>query len=83
MFRDLDVPTDLGIALMDFAALLGPGEPGTREAAAEARSIFEGLGAHGLIARLELGLGAWPSDADRAAVRDDIVSTPAEAVTEG
>ena len=78
-FRDLQVPVDLGIALMNFATLLGPGEPGTREAAAEARSIFEGLGAHGLITRLDLGLAAWPSETERSAARADIMSTAAEA----
>ena len=55
-FRALETPVDLGIALMDFATLLGPDEAGTREAADEARAIFDGLGANGLIERLDIGL---------------------------
>ena len=59
-FRALATPVDLGLALMGFATLLGPGEAGTREAADEARAIFERLGANALIARLDIGLAGWP-----------------------
>jgi hypothetical protein len=66
-FRTLDTPVDLGIALMDFATLLGQGEA-EREAADEARAIFVGLGANGLIERLDIGLAGWPDAVDRSVV---------------
>ena len=68
-FRALETPVDLGIALMDFATLLGPDEAGTREAAKEARAIFDELGANALVDRLDSGLADWPEgSADRSAV---------------
>jgi tetratricopeptide (TPR) repeat protein len=57
--RDLDLPLELGLFLLDYATLIGPDEPGARAAAAEAREIFTRLGSPPLLARLDGALAKW------------------------
>jgi len=58
-WRDLDLPFFLGITLLEFATLVGPGEPQARAAADEARAICTRLGSPALLARLDAGLVRW------------------------
>ncbi|HEY3522184.1 MAG TPA: adenylate/guanylate cyclase domain-containing protein [Candidatus Limnocylindrales bacterium] len=51
LFRRLDVPLELALALMDRIAALPDADP--TEAEIEARAILERLGANGLLARLD------------------------------
>jgi class 3 adenylate cyclase/tetratricopeptide (TPR) repeat protein len=58
-WRDMDVPFFLGLTLLEFATLVGPGEPEARAAADEARAIWTRLGSPPLLARLDAGLDLW------------------------
>jgi len=66
-WRDMGVPLLLGVCLLDFGALVGPGEPEARAAAEEARALFTRLGSPPLLARLDAGLARWESGAGEAA----------------
>jgi tetratricopeptide (TPR) repeat protein len=57
LFRDLGVPYWLGVTLVEHAELLGPGAKGER-LAAEAREIFERLGATPWLERVDALAGA-------------------------
>jgi class 3 adenylate cyclase/tetratricopeptide (TPR) repeat protein len=63
LYRDLELPIQLGLCLGDQAALLPPTTT-TTAGATEARRIFEGLGAAGLLAHLDR-LGVASADVDR------------------
>jgi len=83
-WRDMDVPFWLGLTLLEFATLVGPGEPEARAAADEARAIWTRLGSPPLLARLDAGLARWqPAEGDAGttatAVRD---SAPTASVAE-
>jgi hypothetical protein len=66
-WREMDLPFWLGLTLLEFATLVGPGEPEARAAADEARAIWTRLGSPPLLARLEEGLARWqPAEADAA-----------------
>jgi tetratricopeptide (TPR) repeat protein len=58
-WRELDVPIWLGLTLLEFATLVGPGEPEAHTAADEARAIWTRLGSPPLLARLDEGLARW------------------------
>ncbi len=58
-WRDLDDPFSLGLALLEFAILVGPSEPEAAAAADEARAIWTRLGSPPLLARLDEGLARW------------------------
>jgi class 3 adenylate cyclase/tetratricopeptide (TPR) repeat protein len=58
-WRDMDVPFHLGLTLLEFATLVGPGEPEARAAADEARALWTRLGSPPLLARLDAGLARW------------------------
>ncbi|MBA2373520.1 MAG: AAA family ATPase [Chloroflexi bacterium] len=58
-WRDMDVPFFLGLTLLEFAALVGPGDPEARAAADEARALWTRLGSPALLARLDAGLAKW------------------------
>jgi len=67
-WRDMDVPFFLGLTLLEFATLVGPGEPEARAAADEARAIFTRLGSPPLLTRLDAGLDRWrPAGAEAGA----------------
>ena len=55
-WRALDVPLQLALCQLEAAHLLAPGSAQSADAAAEARSILEGLRATALIDRLDRGL---------------------------
>ncbi|MDP9484077.1 MAG: AAA family ATPase, partial [Chloroflexota bacterium] len=57
--RELDLPVDLGLCLLEFATLVDPGVPGARAAAAEAAEIFTRLGSPPLLERLRIGVEHW------------------------
>jgi hypothetical protein len=75
--RDLDATLDLGLTLLDYAVLIGPGDAGARAAAEEARAVFERLGCPPLLERLSVGLERWDSGTGTAPseVADDVVRT--------
>jgi class 3 adenylate cyclase/tetratricopeptide (TPR) repeat protein len=69
-WRDMGVVFWLGLTLLEFATLVGPGEPEARAAADEARAIWTRLESPPLLARLDAGLARWQparDDADRGA----------------
>jgi len=75
-WREVGVPFWLGLTLLEFATLVGPGEPEALAAADEARAVWTRLGSPPLLARLEEGLSRWqPAEADDAAsvttIRED------------
>ncbi len=83
-WRDMDLPLFLGLTLLEFATLVGPGEPEARAAADEARAIWIRLGSPPLLARLDAGLARWqPAEGDAGttatAARD---SAPTASVAE-
>jgi class 3 adenylate cyclase/tetratricopeptide (TPR) repeat protein len=53
IYRDMGLRFDVAITGLDMAALLGPGVPGVRAVAAEAREILVELGARPVVARLD------------------------------
>jgi tetratricopeptide (TPR) repeat protein len=75
--RDLDVPLQLGLRLLEFATLVGPDDPAARAAAVEAREIFTRLGSPPLLARLDEGLAHWTTGSPPTTPRDAIVEAPA------
>jgi class 3 adenylate cyclase/tetratricopeptide (TPR) repeat protein len=68
--RELDLPFDLGLCLLEFATLVGPEDPGARTAAVEAGEIFTRLGSPPLLERLRIGVEHWsrPGSTGSAAV---------------
>jgi hypothetical protein len=70
-WRDLDVPFYLGLALLEFASLVGPSQPEARAAADESSAIWTHLGSPALLNRLDAGLTQWqPAEDD--VVRDSL-----------
>jgi class 3 adenylate cyclase/tetratricopeptide (TPR) repeat protein len=63
--RDMDLPFNIGLTLLEFGTLVGPDEPEAAAAAAEAREIWTRLGSPPLLARLEAGLARWEGAAVR------------------
>jgi class 3 adenylate cyclase len=61
-FRALEMPLDLGRSQLEFASLVGPADPESRAAAAEAAEIFDRLGSPALRDRLAAGLARWDRD---------------------
>ena len=57
--RELDLPFDLGLCLLEFATLVGPDVPAARAAAVEAGEIFTRLGSPPLLERLRIGVERW------------------------
>ena len=55
-WRDLGLPWDMALTIIDMAELLGPEHPDVRAVAPEAQAILEGLGARPFLARLEAAL---------------------------
>ncbi|MFN8520692.1 MAG: thioesterase [Chloroflexota bacterium] len=55
-WRELGLPWDVPMTIIDKAQLLGPDHPDVRAVAPEARAILEGLGARAYVARLEAAL---------------------------
>ena len=77
--RDLDATLDLGLTQLDYATLVGPGDPVARAAADEARAIFEQIDSPPLLERLRRGLERWgegnASDARQATADEGAVPT--------
>ncbi|MEO8228175.1 MAG: AAA family ATPase [Chloroflexota bacterium] len=69
-FRELDLPFDLGLCLLEFATLVGPDDPAARAAAVEAGEIFTRLGSPPYLERLRIGVEHWsrPAPAGSAGV---------------
>jgi class 3 adenylate cyclase/tetratricopeptide (TPR) repeat protein len=61
-WRELGLPLDEGLTGLDLVTLAGPEDPTARASAAEARTVFERLGARPFLARLDATL----SDGDLA-----------------
>jgi class 3 adenylate cyclase/tetratricopeptide (TPR) repeat protein len=81
-FRDMDVPLYHALTALDFATLIGPGDPEAAAAADEARSIFTRLGIPPLLRRLDEGLARSERPARRgsgAAATEETPATPAAA----
>ena len=72
IFRELDLPLDLGLSQLEYAARVGPDDAGARAAAEEARAIFDLLGAGALRERLDRVMpeGISP-DRTRSVVRSE------------
>jgi class 3 adenylate cyclase/predicted ATPase len=62
-FRELGTDFELARVALDMVHLLGPDEPDAASAAAEARAIFERLGAQPYLDRLDAALAAAPAPA--------------------
>jgi tetratricopeptide (TPR) repeat protein len=75
--RDLDVPLQLGLRLMEFATLVGPDDPAAGAAAGEAREIFTRLGSPSLLTRLDEGLVRRTTGRRPAGTRGTTVTAPA------
>ncbi len=65
-YRGMDLPFPVAKTGLMMAALLDPSRPGVREAAAEAREIFERLGATAWLDRLDDALGVAARDTGAA-----------------
>jgi hypothetical protein len=78
-WRELGLPWDVALTVIDMAELLGPGHPDVQGVAPEARAILEGLGAVPYLARLEAALARTPGTTARQLTTDDATSatTPA------
>jgi hypothetical protein len=59
-WRDADLPLDLGLALLQRAVLLGAADAQAAEGLADARTVFAGMGAEGLVDRLVAAAGPSP-----------------------
>ena len=59
-WRDLDAPFYLGVALLEFASLIGPSDSEALAAAEEARALWTRLGSAAMLSRLDAGLAQWP-----------------------
>ena len=87
-WRDLGLPIDVALTVIDMATLLGPTEPSVAPAAEEARGILAGVGAVTLLARLDAAMGAGttatrpaeaivnPDPAEAASATADSTSSP-------
>jgi tetratricopeptide (TPR) repeat protein len=75
-WREMGLPWDIALTVIDMAALLGPGHPDVRSVAPEARTILEGLGAVPYLARLESALVRTPGTTPR-----ELASDAASAIT--
>ena len=75
-WREMGLPWDIALTVIDMAALLGPGHPDVRSVAPEARTILEGLGAVPYLARLESALVRTPGMTPR-----ELASDAASAIT--
>ncbi len=62
IWRELDVPVNLGLCLTDMAIVVGPTQPEGVAAADEARAVWERLGLPSVLARLDEGLSRWPPE---------------------
>jgi tetratricopeptide (TPR) repeat protein len=78
-WRELGLPWDVALTVIDMAELLGPGHPDVQGVAPEARAILEGLGAVPYLARLEAALARTPGTTVRELSTNDATSatTPA------
>jgi class 3 adenylate cyclase/tetratricopeptide (TPR) repeat protein len=56
-WRDLGLPWDIALTILDMVLVLGPDLPGAGESIAEARTILEGLRARAMLARLDAAVG--------------------------
>ena len=78
-FRDHELPVILGGILVDAVALLGPDDPESPAFAAEARSIFEPLGARTILDRLDRIEAGARGAAAAPARPSQVASAPTEA----
>ncbi len=67
--RDLEQDFDVARVGLDFVLLVGADHPATREPAAEARTIFERVGARPYLERLDAALAGRPPGAESARER--------------
>ena len=76
--RSVGADYDLATAALDFVAIVGGDHPATREAAAEARTIFERVRAQPYLALLDAAMSAPERSAPAAGARSgSVVSSPA------
>jgi hypothetical protein len=60
-WRDLGMEMEAAICALNFVTMLGPSEPGAREAADGAAALFERLGAKPFVDLLDRAMRATPS----------------------
>jgi hypothetical protein len=80
VYRDMGLRFDVAITGLDMAALLGPGEPTVRAAAAEAHEILVELGATPVVERLDrlMADGTGAPDGNHATARVGSALRPAQ-----
>ena len=69
-WRDVDLPFDLAMTLLERSIVLNPGDREAAEAREEARRVFATMGAEGLIERLEAGARRDRAGAKAAAMTE-------------